>query len=92
MYVPGQTELLGDDGSRIVIACDQVNGSPLALESDHLRTEKQAGAVVFPVAIVEVTGDDDEVYGLFNGEVHQIFKGPSCRPSQHLNRGAFVCF
>jgi len=75
-----------------VIACDQVNRSAPVLESNHLSAEKQAGAVVFPVAIVEVTCDDDEVYGLLNGEVHQIFKGPSCRPSQHLNWGPFVCF
>ena len=64
-----------------MIACDEVNGSPFALESNHLSAEKQAGAVVFPVAIVEVTGDDDEVHRLLNREAHQIFKGPSCRPS-----------
>ena len=62
MDVLGQTELLGDDRSRIMIACDEVNGSPFALESNHLRTKKQASAIVFPIAIVEVAGDHDEVH------------------------------
>ncbi len=43
-------------------------------ERRHLLDEVEAGAVVLPVAVVEVAGEEDEGDPLVDGEPHEVFE------------------
>ncbi len=73
--IAGQSEpqALRDPRNRIVVA-EHDEDRALA-EALHLAGEKHAGAVVVPVAIVEVARDHDEGHVLVEGKLHHRAEG-----------------
>jgi hypothetical protein len=57
-----------------VVAANEEAGP---VEAAHLVREEQAGAVVSPVRVIQVAGDDDERHIARDGEVHQVGKSPA---------------
>ena len=75
---------------RVVISGDGDHGDAGLAEADHLRHEIQARPMVFPVAVVEVAGNQDEGHRLVDGQLHEVFQGPAAGLADLVDRGAFV--
>jgi hypothetical protein len=70
-----QGQLAGHLALGIVIAMEQINGNASPVQPPHFPTEVMTGIGVSPVAIVEIAGDDHEIHGLLQGQIHQPTEG-----------------
>ena len=82
MHVLRQGEFLGNHRCRVMISGDQVNRDLLGLQPDHLSPEEQAGAVVLPVAVIEVARNDHEIDRLVDSQIHEVLKGLAGSPTE----------
>lgn len=74
----------------VVIAADQVDFDPLGVEAGHLFVKEKAGVVVAPVAIVDVSGNDDEGDSLVDGELDEIFERAAGGLADRLDGCSFI--
>lgn len=70
-----------------MIAGNHEYGDFSLLELDHSRAEVEAGVVVLPVPIVDVSGDDHKIDGLVDGQADEAIEGPAAGPSERFGRG-----
>ncbi len=75
-----------------MVASDQENGNTLIIEPDHLAAEKQSRIVVFPIAIIEIARDQEEIDLLINGQGHQILERPAGGSTEELRGRAIMRF
>ena len=68
----------------------QVDGNTGFPKTTHLGNEKQAGLVVAPVAIVEVSRDHEKGDLLLNGKFNKPFKGLSRRVPNTLGGSSLL--
>ena len=74
-----QLERLRDLTLGVMISVQQEYGDLRGLEPSHLGDEEESGAVVLPVAVVEVARDHYEVHLLRNRETDQVLEGVAGR-------------
>ena len=55
MHVVRKAELFRNDRGRIVIPGNQIGVNATVVKPNHLTSKEQTGTVVFPIAIIEVT-------------------------------------
>jgi hypothetical protein len=67
-------------------------GARLAVEADYLSPEEETGAVILPIAVKEIAGDDDKIDLLGNGKVHQVCECPAGGSAQGFHRRALMEF
>ena len=75
MHVVGQREAACHVAFGVVVAIQQIDGNPGLSQSSHLPDEEESGVEVLPVAVVDVAGNDHEVDGFIQGDVHQLHEG-----------------
>ncbi len=59
--IGGQCELAGDLAFGVVIAVKQKDGDLCLRQPAHLLHEEESGLVIAPIAVIEVSSDDDEI-------------------------------
>src|SRR5437764_13307094 len=81
MDVRGQCQTARDLAFRIVVAKEQEDGDFSLGKPAHLLHEKEAGLIVPPIAVIEVTCNDDEIDLIFDGLAYEIIeREPGSRP------------
>ncbi len=55
-------------------AGDEKGRDARQLKAGHLLDDVESGAVVLPVAVVEVAGDDEEIDALFEAEADEVLQ------------------
>jgi len=69
MNILRKTQFFGNHRGRIVVAGNQVNRNTLIVQSCHLSPKKEAGAVIFPISIIEISGNNQKIDMLINGQL-----------------------
>ena len=90
MHVVGEAEPFGNHGRRVMIPGNQVDRNSDRVETDHLIAKKQTGAVVLPITIVEITGDDQKIHALVDCKLYQVLECSTGRASKNVSRRAFM--
>lgn len=90
MDVRRRRESLGDNGLGIMISTDGDDGDFPRVEPGHLLIKKKRSGVVLLVAIVEVSGDDDECDFPLKGKVDEVGEGLSGGTADGLDGGVFM--
>ena len=57
-----------------MISIEQVDGNTGIMEAAHLTDKKQAGLVVAPIAIIEITRDNEEGNLILDGKFNKLIK------------------
>jgi len=89
MYIVGKWQRPRDFALRVMIAMQNIYGYVGLLESYQLLKKEQARLVVPPVAVIEVSRDDDKRYTFVERKLHEILKGCT-RSYQQFLSGAFI--
>jgi hypothetical protein len=68
------------------------NGNAGGFQTVDLGDEIEAGMVVFPVAVEQVSRNQDEIHGFRDSQVDEIFERPSGGLTDFRHRRTFVSF
>ena len=90
--VVGQRQRAGHLVRGVVVAGDYEHANPGLAQLGHLGHEEQPGALVPPVAVVEVAGDEHERGRLVDSQLHQVFHRPPGGLANLLDRSPLVTF
>jgi hypothetical protein len=73
-----------------VVAANEDDGNFGVGQAAHLFAKEEAGLKIFPVAVVDVAGDQHQFDLLFQCEGDQVFECAARRQTDLLHGGAFV--
>ena len=89
-YIIRQGHSLGDLIGCIVIAGNNKDHDPGLIQPAHLSDKEDAGLVILPITVIEVSGNQNKINCFFNRQINQVIKCPPCRPPNLFNRGIFM--
>ncbi len=75
---------------RVVVAGNHENRDTGLAEAQHLRHNIKAGAVVLPIAVVEVAGNQHEGGRLVQSKLHQIRQGSAAGLADFVHRSTWI--
>jgi hypothetical protein len=82
----------GELAGGVVVASNEQGLDAGFAQLGHLRGEEQAGIVILPVAVLQVTGEQHEGDLLRNGQFNEVFQGPPASAADRLDWAAIILF
>lgn len=86
MYVVGQLQSTGHFAFCVVVAVEQVDRDVCLSKPSHLPDKEQTSVEVFPVPVVNVTGDHHEIDLLVDRMRHEVVESVARCSAQALSR------
>jgi len=90
MHIGREHQPSGHLAFGVVVAVEQVDRNTGLVQAPHLAHEKVPGVEIFPVAVVQVARDDNEVDFEFDGFVDQVGEGIARGGAQRVDRRVLV--
>ncbi len=90
VYIFRWTKCFCQLARRIVVSRYDIGTNPGLLQTHHLPREKQSGVVVFPIAVIEITGQKNERDALLDRQIHQVFQRAAARAANLIDRRTLV--
>ena len=73
-----------------MVARNQINRNALVAQSSHLPPEKEAGAVILPISVIEITSNDQKINAFIDCQLDQVLESPSRCTAEDINRCPFM--